>query len=286
MLGIDDLSLRGRQIYATIFFDLESGRAVDMAEGRDAQTLANWLLAHPGVEIIARDRAESYAEGPRIDASQAVQVADRFHLLRNASDALDAMLRNQRLQLDPSPEQPVAPATTESRAPPEASEGAPVEVGPGPLSPTKQYQAERRAARIARWERVTSLRAAGSSISAIAREAGITRRTVRHLLEAPSPPRNKVERPRPGGLRSPMLQPYVPYLQDRWQTGCTNVAQLLREIRGLGYPGSRSLLAQALEDWRPARLPRKEAKRQRRMTRRLSMRWLCLRPPKSLKAEE
>ncbi|MHB1131053.1 MAG: helix-turn-helix domain-containing protein [Chloroflexota bacterium] len=65
---------------------------------------------------------------------------------------------------------------------------------------------------MARWERVKSLRAAGMAINTIACDVGISRKTVRRLHEAPSPLRNKIERPRPGGLRSPMLQPCVPFL--------------------------------------------------------------------------
>jgi transposase len=109
---------------------------------------------------------------------------------------------------------------------------------------------------------------------------------VRSLLATPEPPRNKVERPRPGGLRSPTLQPYVSYLQDRWQAGCTNASQLYREIVALGYQGSRSLLGQAVQAWRPHRLPPKEREKTKRLARRSSIRWLCLRPPGQLKAEE
>ena len=97
VLGVDDLSLRRRQVYATIFVDLETHRAVDLVEGRDAEVLANWLKAHYGVEVIARDRAEAYAEGAKAGAPQATQVADRFHLLQNASLALDEMLRGRSL---------------------------------------------------------------------------------------------------------------------------------------------------------------------------------------------
>ena len=86
-----------------------------------------------------------------------------------------------------------------------------------PVSPTKQRQAARRAARVARWETVRALHAQGKSIRAMARELRLHRLTVRRLLDTPEPPRNRPPaRPRPGGLASPTLQPFVPYLQDRW----------------------------------------------------------------------
>src|SRR4051794_8062102 len=76
---------------------------------------------------------------------------------------------------------------------------------------------------------------------------GIPRRTVRRYLATPEVPRNRTpERPQPRGLSSPTLQPFVAYLQGRWQTGCTNVAQLKRELDAQGYRGSYSLIMQAL----------------------------------------
>ncbi len=83
-----------------------------------------------------------------------------------------------------------------------------------------------------------------------------------------------------------MLAPYVSYLQDRWQAGCTNVAQLHREITALGFAGSRSLLSQAVQAWRGPRLSTEERRKLRRMTKPRSLRWLCLCPPEQLKPEE
>jgi len=83
-------------------------------------------------------------------------------------------------------------------------------------------------------------------------------------------------------LASPTLQPYVSHLQDRWQAGCHNVAQLYREIIQQGYQGSHTLLSAAVRAWRPPRTPTKERKR----TRHLSVRWLCLQPPEALKPDK
>jgi transposase len=69
VLGVDDFALRKRQTYGTILPD------------RTAVTFAQWLQEHPGVAVIARDRSTAYAEGARHGASEAIQVADRFHLL-------------------------------------------------------------------------------------------------------------------------------------------------------------------------------------------------------------
>jgi transposase len=273
VLGVDDLALRRGQRYATIFIDLETHRPIDLRLGREADVLAAWLADHPGVAVIVRDRAEAYAHGARAGAPDAVQVADRFHLVQNASAALDEALRSRRRRVEI--------ATL-------ASVAAPVPLPPAavaeerPPSRTRQQARARRAERVARWERVRELAGHGMSIRRIAAEVGHDRKTVRRLLATSEPPRNRIEHPRPGGLTSPTLQPFVAYLQDRWQQGCQNISRLSREIAAQGYQGSRSLVAQALLPWRPPRPP----PGQRRRLRRLSVRWLCLRPPEQLDAEE
>src|SRR6266851_10405174 len=55
---------------------------------RGSEIVAAWLREHPGAEIVSRDRASAYAEATRRASPQAVQIADRSHLLRNLSEAL------------------------------------------------------------------------------------------------------------------------------------------------------------------------------------------------------
>ncbi len=86
-----------------------------------------------------------------------------------------------------------------------------------------------------------------------------------------------------------MLQPFLVYLQGRWQTGCTNVAQLKRELAAQGYHGSYSLLMQALSPWRDPRPPPDPTSRRRRgqaRMKRVNVRWLCLRLPDQLEPHE
>jgi transposase len=280
VLGVDDFALRRGRRYGTLLVDLETHRPIDLLHGRDADTLADWLRDHPGVEILVRDRAEAYAEGARSGAPTAQQVADRFHLLQNATAALNEVLqgRRRRVEIAARPETPGTPPVLDPTS---------LVVPPAdpPLSQTEQRQADARARRVARWEAVRDLRAQGVSLRQIARDLGLARQTVRRLAATPEPPRNqRVRPPRPGGLTSPTLAPYVSYLQDRWQDGCTNASQLYREIVAQGYGGSRSLLSQAVQPWRPPRPPGQGAPRRGRRQR--SVRGLCLRPPEQLTPEE
>src|SRR5215510_9012279 len=83
VLGVDDFAFRKGQSYGTILVDQERHQVVDLLPDREAETLANWLGGHPRIEIVTHDRASYYAEGIKQGAPQAVQVADRFHLMQN-----------------------------------------------------------------------------------------------------------------------------------------------------------------------------------------------------------
>jgi transposase len=93
-------------------------------------------------------------------------------------------------------------------------------------------QQHRREERLAHYEQVIALRKLGISHSAIARQVGIGASTVQSWLAAGTFPERK---PREQASR---LDRYLPYLFQRWEDGCHNIACLFRELVGQGYKGS------------------------------------------------
>lgn len=63
IIGVNDFSLRRAQTYATIIVDLDRHEPIDLLPDREAETLADWLRANPGIEVVARDRYRPYIEG-------------------------------------------------------------------------------------------------------------------------------------------------------------------------------------------------------------------------------
>jgi len=229
VLGVDDFALRKRQTYGTILVDLERRQPVALLPERTAAPVAQWLREHPGVEVIARDRASAYAEGARQGAPAATQVADRFHLLQNLAEVLTQVFTTHGRVLD-------AVNATERQQPVPLSDGtSAVPVPPPPTPPAEQARAAQRAARRqARYDTVWALHRQGWSTAAIATQVGCSRRTIERYLQMPTWP-GRQHRCHYG--RS-VLNPYKALLLERWNAGCHTAIQLFRALQPRGYTGS------------------------------------------------
>ncbi|MDF9801403.1 transposase [Catalinimonas alkaloidigena] len=223
VLGVDDWSLKKGQTYGTILVDLEKQQPIELLPDREAEILATWLKTHPGVEIISRDRASCYSEGAKEGAPDAIQIADRWHLLKNLGDALKRMMEKQHAELRMAAK---ALATKQQQQKiedimPDAVTGPAVSL----LSPTAQ--------RAVVFQEVKSLLAQGYSSRVIARQLKIGRNTVNRYRNFEHYPAKS----RPKSQQSTVL-PFREYLAKRWQDGERNIKQLWREIKKQGYQGS------------------------------------------------
>jgi transposase len=93
VIGIDDWAWRRGQRYGTLICDLERRRVIDLLPDREPATLEAWLSRHPQIEIVARDRNGGYGVAVTRALPNAVQVADRWHLLENSGAAFLAAVR-------------------------------------------------------------------------------------------------------------------------------------------------------------------------------------------------
>ena len=234
VLGVDDFALRKRHTYGTVLIDLERRQPVALLPERTADTVAQWLREHPGVEVIARDRSTAYAEGARQGAAAATQVADRFHLLQNLREALDQVFLTHSTVLDVVNE-------TMRQQPlllPAGVVAVPVPPHDIPL-PAQQRTAQRQARRQALHEQVWALHRQGWTASAIAQEVGLSLRTVQRDLRTTT----FAGRKRRSDHGDSGLTPYKEYLLERWNAGCYTAMRLFRELRQRGYAGGYGVVA-------------------------------------------
>ncbi|MEX6509257.1 ISL3 family transposase [Jiella sp. M17.18] len=209
-VGIDDFAFRRNHRYGSIVCDLERRQIVKLLPDREIATVTAWLADHREIRIVSRDRGGGYGEAAACALPEAVQVADRWHLMENASAAfLDAVRKSMK---------PIRTAL-----------GATV-VDPALLTSAERIQYEGYLRREEMNAFVASLAADGLAIKEIVRRTGRSRKLVRQIVRGE---RTDVFRTRQGSL-----DPHLPYLDAQWDAGCRNGAELWRRVRAQGYRGS------------------------------------------------
>ncbi|MGV9503847.1 ISL3 family transposase [Streptomyces sp. NPDC003642] len=222
VVGVDEYATRKGRHYGTVLVDIETRRPVDLLPDREASSLAAWLAERPGIEVVCRDRAPFFAEGASAGAPQAVQVADRWHLWHNLSEAAERAVAQHRRCL----------RALVSEAPQPESESVPEEELSGSPWPTGHRFADRTRARHAA---VHALLEAGHSLRSVQRQLGMAWHTVKRFADAAKPEDLFTGQ---WQNRTSVLDEYKPYLDDRWNEGFTNAWKLWEEIVPLGYKGS------------------------------------------------
>jgi transposase len=209
VIGIDDWAWKRGQRYGSIICDLERRRIVDLLPDREPATVEAWLSCHPEVRVISRDRGGGYGQAATRAAPQAVQVADRWHLMENASAAfLEAVRRSMR----------------------------PIRMALGSTT-TERLQHEGYLRREEAYSIIRALAKNGTPIKEIVRRTGRSRKLVRDIVRGGE---GDVFR-----CRSSVLEPHLAWLDAEWSAGCRNGAELWRRLRTTaGFRGSLRVVAE------------------------------------------
>ena len=216
VIGIDDWAFRRNHRYGTIVCDLERGRVVALLPDRDQATAEVWLRQHPGISIVSRDRGGGYGEAVARALPDAVQVADRWHLMENASAAfLDATRLSMR-----AVRSALGAAT----------------INPVLLTAAERLQYEGFLRREDTTRQILALKEAGRSIKEIVRHTRHSRKLVRQTVRGA---RGDMFR-----IRQSSLDAYLPVLDTEWASGCRNGAELWRRLTDQGFRGSLRVVSE------------------------------------------
>lgn len=222
IIGVDDWAFKRGKTYGTIIVNLETQCVVDLLPDRTAETLATWLQAHPDIELVTRDRSTDYRAGIHQGAPDAIQVADRWHLLLNLRQMLERYLTALYPALQSLPVSEIYQDYLKQQRPTFLRTSAEV------VASTQKRQE-----RLAFYEHIQQMRQAGWNIAQLARTLGHHPATIRKYYYATTFPERKPRR-----TSTSLLDPYLSYLEKRVQEGCENAQQLWREIYQQGYSGS------------------------------------------------
>ena len=321
-LGIDDFSFRRGRKFGTILVDLDLHQVIDVLAERSSQTSADWMRDHPEIDYVSRDRGKDYAQGAREGAPQAIQISDRFHLMKNFVEAIEKEVSRcykhlRQTQVLPPP--PDLPAPDEWRQAPEAD--------------AERKRLARQADKQERYTQVKDWLSRGLSPKEIAQQLVMPVRTVYRWQEREDCPAQQSQRtPRvdkqeryaqikelrlrglsqkeiaqrlaigvrtvqrwqgletsqalqPRRKRRSIFDPYAAYVLSRWQQGERSVSLLWQEIQKQGFAGSLQTMYRFVRVLRQEAMPLPAPG----VTDRVSVQkaiWLLARPYENLKADE
>ena len=216
VVGIDDWAMRRNHRYGTIVCDLKKRCVVTLLPDREVGTVAAWLKAHGDIRIVARDRGGGYGEATTRALPDAVQVADRWHLMENASAAFLMAVRRSMRDI-----RKALGVTT---------------VDPALLTAAERLRYEgfqrREDTRLA----IEKLFKSGHSIKEIVRRTGHSRKLVRQVIRG--------ERTDIFRTRQSSLEPYLALLDGFWSDGCRNGAEMWRRLRARGFTGCLGVVSE------------------------------------------
>lgn len=244
VLGVDDFAFRKGHNYGTILVDLDTHQPIALLADRKAETLTEWLQTHPGVEVLSRDRSRAYKSAMTEGAPEAVQVADRFHLVQNLSEMLEKAFASYRAELKAAEQSQHQAAATEA-----FEETVLAIAKPTATKQSQQRIRQNQQRKIEQQKTIKALRAEGWTQTATARKVGVSRKTVERYSTLPDFPELPARRPTFG--RS-ILDPYKQQLLEWWNEGIREPSILIKLLEPYGFEGSLRTLQRYISGLREA----------------------------------
>jgi len=281
ILGVDEFSKRKGRTYGTILVNLETHKAVDLLPAKSAESFANWLKEHPGVEVVSRDRCKEYINGANEGASDAIQVADRWHLLNNLRDTLKKLMEGKRACLVAAADKSETDGPNQAVLIESGVDSVELPKTPPKLTKAEKERLSRQQRHQERFEEARKLHELGASKSEIARRLNINWRTASKYIridEYPSYTRRR--------RRSSNFVPFIDYMEKRWEEGCHNATKIWHEIRELGYDGAHRTLARGATDKRKLASSPNTGTRKVTPLSASSAAWLLVKPEDELTEED
>ncbi|WHQ70535.1 ISL3-like element ISMex24 family transposase [Methylorubrum extorquens] len=256
VIGIDDFAWRRNHRYGTLVCDLERRRIVALLPDHEQATAQTWLKENASIQIVARDRGGGYGEAIARALPQAIQVADRWHLMENASRGfVDAVRRSMRQVRE------IISAAA---------------LDPALLTAAERIQYEGYLRREEADAAIRALAEAGVPIRRIGQRLGHSRKVVRAVLRG--------ERTDVFRVRQSSLEAYLPWLDAQWDAGSRNATEIWRQAKLQGFRGSLRVVG----EWATRRRRAEQAnieRLQRVPSARTLARWLTTGRDRLTKAE-
>jgi len=222
ILGVDDWAYRKGVSYGTILIDMETSKPIDILPSRECNELKKWLLKYNGVQIVTRDRSSSYSSAIDEVCPDAIQIADRFHLLSNLSDALDRYFKSISGTINRLIKSKTSELLNINEAETKDILAAEVQINDIRIDP-----------RLDRFNKVKELQANDVPVLRISKDLGMSRNTVRsYFVQEFLSPRSHP--------KFTNIELFTKHIVARLNVSGYKLKDIFEEICELGFNGSRS----------------------------------------------
>jgi len=227
-IGIDDWAFRKGINYGSIIVNLGTGHVIDLLGDRERDSFSKWLECHQQVSLVSRDRSTEYSTAIALSGKRIIEVADRFHLIKNMSDCVTKTISENYSDYRNAVRSGNEITPEEKCIQPDIQE-----ICNDKLSGDKKQEVNNNTdSRTIMFNEVKELQDKGFSIGAIAKKLKIARQTVRKYRNYTSLP------PRKSSPRNEYFK-FDSYVESEYSNG-KSLVNIFHEIKNLGFKGSKT----------------------------------------------